>query len=64
MNEFNRQLTEILKQVCCCHRQPREIAEEDEKLGSWLEGLGINETAKIIFLAEGYTLEEVSKLFN
>lgn len=60
MIEYNRQQTEILKQICCCQKNSREIVEEDEKLGSWLEGLGINESAKKIFLAEGYTLEEVS----
>lgn len=58
MVDFNKQQIEILKQLSC-NRQPREIVDEDDKLSNWLEGLGINEVAKRIFLAEGYTLEEV-----
>ncbi|CAG9856880.1 unnamed protein product [Phyllotreta striolata] len=41
------------------HDHLEEIVEEDRRLANWLEGLGINEYDKRIFLAEGYTLEEV-----
>lgn len=64
MIEFNRQQTDILKQLVVSNRQPKETVEEDEKLSSWLEGLGINEAAKKIFVAEGYSLEEVSVFFK
>ncbi|KAG5875524.1 hypothetical protein JTB14_033890 [Gonioctena quinquepunctata] len=57
--ESQRQQTETLKQLCCCNRQQQEAVEEDNCLSQWLEGLGIHESAKKIFLAEGYTLEQV-----
>ncbi|XP_018562538.1 mitogen-activated protein kinase kinase kinase 15 isoform X2 [Anoplophora glabripennis] len=57
--EEHRQQTESLKQICCCNRQQKEVLEEDIRLSNWLQGLGINEVAKKMFLAEGYTLEEV-----
>ncbi|KAJ8919071.1 hypothetical protein NQ315_016978 [Exocentrus adspersus] len=59
MMEQCRLQTEALKQICSCHQRQKEPAEEDIRLSNWLQGLGINETAKRIFLAEGYTLEEV-----
>ncbi|XP_072394647.1 mitogen-activated protein kinase kinase kinase 15 isoform X1 [Diabrotica undecimpunctata] len=66
--ETHRQ--EIALRQLCCHRcccQSRinnnndlqEIVEEDQRLANWLEGLGIHESAKRIFVSEGYTLEEV-----
>ncbi|CAH1106010.1 unnamed protein product [Psylliodes chrysocephalus] len=61
-----------LRQLCChrcCHHnninnnnpQNGSLEEivEDQRLSNWLEGLGIHESAKRMFLAEGYTLDEV-----
>lgn len=59
--EEHRQQTEILKQICCCQRmqQQQEVVEECPFLANWLDGLGIHQSAKKMFLAEGYKLEEV-----
>ncbi|XP_074030538.1 apoptotic signal-regulating kinase 1 isoform X1 [Leptinotarsa decemlineata] len=60
----HRQQTETLAQLCGNHHQhpnrhQEEVVEEDDRLSKWLEGLDIHESATKIFLAEGYTLEEV-----
>lgn len=36
-----------------------EDEEEDERLSSWLQGLGIKENDRKKILAEGYTLDDV-----
>ncbi|RZB39511.1 mitogen-activated protein kinase kinase kinase 15 [Asbolus verrucosus] len=56
--------SEALREICTRSRelQIRDEFEEDPRLSSWLQGLGVNEYGRKKILAEGYTLDEV--LYN
>lgn len=37
----------------------REEVQVDSRLANWIQGLGLHESAQKMFLAEGYTLDDV-----
>lgn len=51
--------SESLRQVLSCKCQEKEEIQVDPRLAHWIQGLGLNESAQKIFLAEGFTLDEV-----
>ena len=55
--------SEAIKEICSRREcQIKDEFDEDPRLASWLQGLGVNEYCRRKILAEGYTLDEV--LYN
>ncbi|XP_008201569.1 mitogen-activated protein kinase kinase kinase 15 isoform X3 [Tribolium castaneum] len=55
--------SEAVRELCSRRdNQLKDEFEEDPRLASWLQGLGVNEFGRKKILAEGYTLNEV--LYN
>lgn len=59
MIEITRQGNQHLQQLLTNSKQEKEEIQVDPKLATWLQGLGLNESAQKILLAEGYTLDDV-----
>lgn len=54
-----QQGTHGFQQILTGIKSIKEETQSDSKLTSWLQGLGLHESSQRIFLAEGYTLDDV-----
>lgn len=57
--DLMRQGTQGFQQILSSVKLVKEETTTDPKLVSWLQGLGLHESSQKIFLAEGYTLDDV-----
>lgn len=60
--DITQQQTHNIQQILRNFKLDKEEVQIDQRLADWIKGLGLHESAQRIFLAEGYTLEDV--LYN